>query len=711
MEDFDVKDEKTSRKETPKEKLTKQIQKDIKKGNDFLSRWWNTIKCYYDMYAGEQWAKEDKTLLRERERPVVTFNRVARTVNAIAGMEVDNRHEIKFLPRNVDDQKISDTLNQVVKWVRDNADAEDEESEAFIDMLICGMGWNETRIDFISDPEGQILTDRIDPFDMIYDPSAKKRNLVDSRFRARKLRLSTKEFKQMFPKQDVFQFTAGNDVTPQEIFVSRFDQYAVGEGVGDSETGEDAKIIVYQYQWFSEEEFVTTKMEGRIEEISTDMLDSFQVEATKRGTSLEEMGIKTLKRKRRKYHQVFFANNKILNPEDEKNDYQSPINDFSFQPMTGFRDRNNNYWFGLVHLMSDPQRWANKWLSQILYIIDTNAKGGLMAEADAFENPAEAEESWAHGDSITWLNPGGMGKISEKQPIDYPASIDRLLQYAITAINDTVGVNVEMLGQTNRNQPAFVEFQRREQSITIMSTLFKSLRNFRKHTGRVLSDFIRKYLSDGRMLRITGPQGAETVPLLNIPATYKFDVTVDESPFSRNAKNRIFSTLMELVPALQAAGIRMPPETMDYLPLPATLIEKMKAANKPQQPDPQQLAIQQEMLRTEMMQRQLQLQSMDLDNKQKLVEIESQRFDNTNKATDSVLNLAKASREEALAVDEHAQAAQKMGLTAEVEAEKMRQKEQAMLQEQARKDVEFLLEQRRKDLELIAKENRGGNNE
>jgi len=50
--------------------------------------------------------------------------------------------------------------------------------------------------------------------------------------------------------------------------------------------------------------------------------------------------------------------------------------------------------------MRDPQMWANKWLSQTLHILNTTAKGGIVAEMDAFEDMEDAEEKWAQPDTI-----------------------------------------------------------------------------------------------------------------------------------------------------------------------------------------------------------------------------------------------------------------------------------------------------------------------
>jgi hypothetical protein len=60
--------------------------------------------------------------------------------------------------------------------------------------------------------------------------------------------------------------------------------------------------------------------------------------------------------------------------------------------------------------MRDPQMWANKWLSQTLHILNTTAKGGIVAEESAFADMTEAEEKWPQPDTIVWATTGAVSQ-------------------------------------------------------------------------------------------------------------------------------------------------------------------------------------------------------------------------------------------------------------------------------------------------------------
>jgi hypothetical protein len=85
------------------------------------------------------------------------------------------------LPRRQGVVKKNELLTSAAKWFRQQCDAEDEESDAFRDLVVCGMGWTETRLDYEDNREGDPKVDRVDPLEMVWDSGAKKRNLVDNR--------------------------------------------------------------------------------------------------------------------------------------------------------------------------------------------------------------------------------------------------------------------------------------------------------------------------------------------------------------------------------------------------------------------------------------------------------------------------------------------------------------------------------------------------
>lgn len=546
-----------------------------KRATDHSSKWRKEARDDYDFASGEQHNAEDKAILREKDRPIITFNRVGPIIEAVAGSEINNRQEVRYIPRTVDDSGVNEMYSEAAKWVRDQCDAEDEESDAFMDAVTCGMGWTETRMDYETDLDGEIKIDRIDPLEMWWDPDAKKRNLTDARWIARIKTLSHDDIKAMWPNK-------ANEVIGEDFKGSRDDQAGVNTNTNspdqyaDSDekpwdTTPDKKTQkVTEYQWWQREAVYRVQAEGKVSEF-----DSKRFARLK--DQLDQSGTKYLKQTRRVYRRAFVAGDVILEES------LSPCeNGFTYNCITGKRDRNRNVWFGLVRAMRDPQKWANKFYSQILHIINSNAKGGIMAEDGAFPDQRKAEESWARSDSIVTVGKGvlGRGAIQPKPSVPYPTGLDRLMELAMDAHYSVTGVNLEMLGMADRNQAGVLEYQRKEAGLTILAMMFSSLRRYRKVQGRVLLYFIREYITDGRLVRITGDENAEYVELAKDDDTVTYDIIVDEAASSPNQKDRTFQVMTQILPMIMKQGMPIPPEILDYSPLPASLVSKWKEALK-----------------------------------------------------------------------------------------------------------------------------------
>lgn len=555
--------------------LLTQIKRNIRESRRHFAEWRDDAKEDYAFFAGDQWADEDKQKLESEGRPAVVFNRVARTINAVIGLEVQNRQEARYFPREISDVGVNEVLTQAANWVRDNCDAEDEESEAFLDTLICGHGFTETRLDTQMDEDSQIIIERRDPFEMGVDHCAKKRNFDDKRYIYRIQKYSRDEFEEKWPDAEIPQSSLFSDETDAVLRQDSIDGYRQGD-----ELDHDSRTIeVAQYQYFKLEKMRAMQDNGTITEMPEERFKLAKA-------ALDERGVKYANKPREKrvYYQCFLTSSEILSNDP------APCNQFSFHAITGLRNRNHNTWFGLVRLMKDPQRWANKWLSQIQHILNTQAKQGKpIYETGAVKDPRKFKKDWAKPDAPMELNNGALAqnKFMVHQGSGYPEGIDRLLNYALLAVNDAPGVNMEMLGLANRDQPGVLEESRKQAGVTVLAVIFDSLRRYRKEQGRTLGSYIIEYISDGRLVRIVGQDGAKYVPLIKMDKALKYDVVVSDAPTSPNMKEKTWAALSMLLQPIMAAGIPIPPDLLDYTPLPLTLQEKWKKyiSEQSQNPD------------------------------------------------------------------------------------------------------------------------------
>lgn len=611
----------------PDDDLLSQAKYNWRKAYSHWRRWRTDAKEDYNFVAGSQWSEDDKQFLMRQGRPTVCINRTAVFVDAVSGAEVQNRQELRYIPREMGDVQVNEALTAAAKYFRDQCDAEDEESAAFYDCLVSGVGITETRMDFDDDPDGTIVIERIDPFEVFWDPAAKRANMMDAKFMFRTRDMSQEEVIHEWGQDAIDTLTPGafnwgdvddNDEEPHETIHGR--QYELGKGRPGLERRRKYRIVEYQWKEWAIVHRTFDPMSGQEVSFDSRRWKALQKHADETGVFLPE----PLRQKRITVKRAFFLGDTVL----EQGDGPCPT-DFTYKAITGHRDRNHGTWYGIVRPMKDPQRWANKFFSQILHIINSNAKGGLLAEMDAFDDARDAETRWAESDSIIWMQPGGVQKIAPKPMPGIPSDIPSMMEFCVNSLRDVTGINLELLGMQTQEQPGILEYQRKQAGLTILATLFDSLRRYRKEQGRVLLYFIQTYIPAGRLVRIEGPVGAQFVQLEKQPDTARFDVVVDEAPSSPNLKEQVFAVLQTLIPQLVPLGMRIPMETLEYLPLPDSLIQAFRRDNSPQQgqgqqqpadPTSQAIAVQ---AQSDQMKTQAQVQRDQADNQLKQAQLQA----------------------------------------------------------------------------------------
>lgn len=558
-----------------------------KVNRDHSQKWRQEATECYDFRAGHQWTDEDLQVLQDQTRPAITFNRIGPFVDAVGGLEINNRQETRYAPRQVGVQVTgtTDLLTSAAQWARQESDAEDEETEAFLDVVTCGVGCLQTRMDYDNDPDGMIVVDRIDPLEMYPDAASRKQNFSDAKNVVRCKDIPLDEAIAMFPhepEQDLHaQWAEDQADAASEPHNARIAPYYRIDQSGDIDRNTQMVRMVEVEWWQYEPAYrVLDPASGRFVLLDPMKATVFQFRARALGYKA------TMKKDRRKvYHKAIVGARvlKIMEGADKGG--------FFYKFITGKRDSTKGTWYGLVRAMRDPQMWANKWLSQGLHIVNVNAKGGLLAETDAFADIEEARDDWASADSITELNPGGLAKIQQKNPPEFPQQINQMSQMAIDAIPMVSGINMELMGQTTSTAPqvAMVEVGRKQQGMNVLAALFNAKRRYQKEQGRLLLWMIQTFIADGRLIRVGGPEQAQYVPLIHEPGLAEYDVIVEDAPTSPNMKERVWAALMQLFPMLR--GMAIPPQfylnALKYAPIPASFAtESQQILSQPPPPNP-----------------------------------------------------------------------------------------------------------------------------
>jgi hypothetical protein len=555
----------------------KRVKAMVIAGARHRAKWIKEAERAFDYVANHQWSEEDTAILVEQSRPAVTFNRTAPIIKAVCGLEVNNRQGIVFLPRTERNNGPDEVRTAACKWVRDECNAEDEESEAFRDNSICGEGWIETRMEFDEEPTGKIIEERIDPMEMGVNNGAGKANYSDARLMYRVRDLDYYDAKDMFPgvsKEAIHAKWMSLSITPDDGGQGNKTDYPNETRQGVAAMGAALqRCRVVHAQWWERTKTYMVAQDGvdDIQHLSEEDFGTFQDRAQQAGIQYDHAVAP-----KKVYYEAFLGADGFLPMEDGQQKRELDTGMFQWRAMTGERDRKDKCFYGLLRDMFDPQMWANKWLSQTMQILNANAKGGIMAETDAFANQRKAEEDWSNPTKIIWTKPGSLsgGKIKERTALPLPQGLSDLMQFALASLRDTTGVNLELLGQADREQAASLEMQRRQSAMTILATLFDSLRRFRKGQGRLLLHYINK-LPDGTLIRVTEQGYVKYIPLVREQNNVSYDVIVDEAPSSPNQKQAVWVMVTQLL----QTGIKLSPQTvitlLKYSPLPESVVQEI----------------------------------------------------------------------------------------------------------------------------------------
>lgn len=555
-----------------------------------------------------QWSAEDRAALEGQNRPVTAFDKTSKFVRAVCGIEVNNRAQTTYIPtepNNAGEVKANELLTVASDWMDETSDAPRHQSRSFRDMFICGVGATESTVSYDDDPEGLYVETRLNPLFIGWDKDARDQNVLDSKRRWHVRCMTAKEARELLDEvTDASKFTNEDlDATwAAEVMTS---SQAEGRTLEQKERREEnvnnddpkRNIHVVQIQWFEFEPYMWTANpvadgQPNAPRYMALSLDEYK-EANGKWRAMGALADLPAARLRRKVFKQAFLGGKVLFSGDAPNPGtpETP-GGFTINIMTGEPDDIEGTFYGMVDLLKDPQKWSNKLFSQLLHMVNTTAKGGILIEEDAMVDAREFLDNYARTDAVSILAKGAIakGKVMAKPGVAITAGIMQLIQLAENAFSEVTGMNLELMGLADREQAGVLEAQRKQAAMTILATLFDSLSMFRKDVGRSKLYFIQNFLiSDQRWIMIDSKDGPQARQLTKQDTAGKYNTRVGAAPTAPDTKERAWASLQPVLPYFVESGKMTPEltaEIIDFIPgLPSKLSEALKRAATQQDPN------------------------------------------------------------------------------------------------------------------------------
>lgn len=530
-----------------------------------------------------QWEKADEQKLIAEERPIPQVDLTRKYLQATGGIEIINKttvHCLARVPDSIEAMQKSELMTGVYQATLASCMGEFEHSVSFAQFLIDGMACSGQWLDDTLDAGGKIFAGQnIDMLEMAWDTQDKTQNLERGRY-AIHFKITPKWVAMnQWPeeKEYIKRFAHDGDMNPLDE-VSEV-QHVTPFTYDPINTTKDANakpknyVTVREAFWYEEEFFheIIDPFTQQPKELAASDFKEFQKTFREQ---YPEVKIESVRRRKRVYKRAFVIGNRTMQEDN------SPMQTgFPFKFITGEWDPKEKVYRGLLFSLMEPQRLASKFMSQTMHVLATSGKRTTMYEEGAFDNIIEAEREMAQFNPFIKLSegamggPGGSGKKYEiVPPAEIPEGMFTMWQTFLQLIRDVTGINIDMLGQSTGDIAGTTTRQRRMAGLATVAMFFNAYRRFLINETPGVLEYIQKFYTDDRWIRVGGEFNSQVVKLAKEDSDISWDFILDDTPQSEDARMDRWKALAESgIPAqmVKTGAIFFVPAIMDDAPMSA----------------------------------------------------------------------------------------------------------------------------------------------
>jgi hypothetical protein len=548
------------------------------------------------MVRGYQWSEGDLQRQKDRERPALPLNSLHKLLNAVANREIMERIVPKVYGRDDDDNAIAEVLDAATQWQRSIAETEHEESMAFRSSCAAGYGVMHKWWDPIAyDGDGCIRDEEIPIWFMLWDPSARKQNLVDRRFHMCGKFVDIKVAEAMFGdlskeakakfrdiKHTPFEGADTSDLTDQKNFgigtwgqilgnrwlshtgkevfvvesewkeVQTFYRVAVPTGIGDwlsltsgeepvqVDLGDGTMMDTEQFMAMSDEE----QNNVRVQLMAKNEIQKFETREefkpiVEQWEFITGEKFQDFSKERKEITSYCIRIDDVILDSGER-----PMG-YTYEFLTGFpfETRDTIQFYGMIDVAKGPQDMKNAFYSSLLTMYMTSPKQHLMVEEGALNDVEQFLDEWAKVTGVSVVPDGFFQskRFELMRPPTFPPMLSELISIAENAVQDIFGLSsIEMNTQGDlRRVSGNVVSAAKAASNTLLAILFDALRRYRKRWGMMSIKYMTYMYEPDEIKRIVGEDNAKYAEGIQAisdmdtwPDYLKFDIKIDESPVS-----------------------------------------------------------------------------------------------------------------------------------------------------------------------------------
>lgn len=553
------------------------------------AKWAEPAKRAVDAVEGRQWDQDALKKLVSESRPALTVNQVNRLVRLVMGYFANNRTDISYLPGHdgSGDDSTAETITAIVKTMGELSQMPFLDTEVFMDGMMTGRGWFDTRLCFESNDLGELETNATDPFALYVDPDAQNYDvnkgcgfMVENRMACldeieylygKEARLNVEPFAN--GRTPLFNYAAyhqGEEISPIRRFGNSqnsesewWDTIYAQLGNFYDPLRKSLRIMDFQHQMRSEGMVFVDLETGDTAEIPQD----WQPEKIKKVLWWAEQNQQPLTVDQRTVSKIMWT---TIIGDLIVYDRRSPYKTYTYTGYFPYFRRGITR--GMVEDLLDPQMEINKRRSARIDTQMRVAHSGWKYHTSAL-TPEQKMNLKLFGSepgfNLEWQGDPAMEpkKIEASAPA---VGLRELEDKANEDLREVSGINEATLGEITAGQSGRALEARQRQSVIGIQYYFTNFSRTKELLGRKDLEVIQQHYTEQRVLRAIGTDKRAGPPMLinqrvmddtasamkivNNVTLGKYRVAIDETPLASSFMAAQFEEMLALLQKLGPIG-------------------------------------------------------------------------------------------------------------------------------------------------------------